>query len=321
MTKTALITGITGQDGSYLADLLLEKGYRVVGLVSQQHGIGETNIKAIAKRLVLEPGDLLDQTSLESIILKHQPNEIYNLAAISFIPASWDKPSLSFNINTLGLTRILEIVKNKLPRARVFQASSAKIFGRPDKKLVDEQTPIKPIDPYAISKAASYFMIQAFREKFDLFACSAIMFNHESPRRGVEFVTRKITRGAVEISLGLKQELLLGDLESEADWGYAPDYVQAMWLMLQQDKLGDFILATGELHQVKEVCQLAFGQLGLDYEKFVKIDDKLVRPKGSQAFAGNPAKVKQKLNWQPKVKFKQLIKLMVDHDREELNHG
>ncbi|MBU0618974.1 GDP-mannose 4,6-dehydratase [Patescibacteria group bacterium] len=315
MKKTALITGITGQDGSYLAELLLKKNYQVVGLISRKHSIGNDNIKAIKAQLILEAGDLLNKASLKKIILKHQPEEIYNLAAVSFIPASWDQPSLSFNINTLGLARILELVKDHLPKTRVFQASSAKIFGRPENSLVDEQTLISPRDPYAVSKAAAHFLIQAFRVKFGLFCCSAIMFNHESPRRGLNFLTRKIIHGAVQIKQGKQKILALGNLAAQADWGYAPEYTTAMWLMLQQNQAEDFVLATGKLHSVKQVCQAAFNCLDLDYQKFVTIDKRFYR-KAEAAFAGNPAKAKQLLGWKPETDFKQLIKIMVKAEQE-----
>lgn len=314
MTRTAFITGITGQDGSYLAELLLKKGYQVVGLVSKEHGIGSKNISHLKSKLILEPGDLLDKNSLETILEKHQPQEIYNLAAISFVPASWEKPSLALNINALGLARILELVKSTLPKTRVYQASSAKMFGQPEKSLVSEADRFKPTDPYGVSKTTAHFLAQNFRNKYGLFVSCGIMFNHESPRRGPEFVTRKITQSAAKIKLGLQQRLFLGNLEAQADWGWAPDYVEAMWLMLQHQKADDFILATGQLHSVKEVCQVAFTTLGLDYQEYVKKDPKFTRKSDKKPFAGDASKAKDQLNWSPGTNFKNMIKKMVDYD-------
>ena len=230
--KTALITGITGQDGSYLAELLLAKKYRVVGLVSQEYNIGWQNVDHFKSKLVLETGDLLSQPSLEKVISHYQPQEIYNLAGLTFVPTAWEKPTLTLDINTLGVTRLLETVKKSAPTARFFQASSAKMFGEPLESPQTETTPLNPQDPYSVSKAAAHLMVKAFRDHFDLFACSAVMYNHESVRRGPEFVTRKITQGAAKIKLGLARKLALGNLQAQADWGYAPDYVQSMWLML-----------------------------------------------------------------------------------------
>lgn len=314
MTKTAFITGITGQDGSYLAEFLLTKKYQVVGLTSSKHGIGEENIANFKDRLILEPGDLLDKSSLKKIIDQYQPEEIYNLAGISFVPTGWEKPSLTFDINCLGLARILEVIREDYPKAKLFQASSAKMFGQSDQAKIDEQTPLKPQDIYATSKAAGHFLVDNFRNHFKLFVCSGMMFNHESERRGVEFVTRKISHGAAQIKLGLAKSLALGNLDTQTDWGYAPDYVQAMWLMLQQDQPDDFILATGELHSIREVCQIAFEYLQLDYQKFVKIDKRFYRSDPGQPVVGNPAKARQVLNWQPKTDFKQMILKMVDYD-------
>jgi len=312
--KTAFITGITGQDGSFLAQFLLAKNYQVVGLISRKHGIGEDNIKGFKDQLVLEPGDLLDKSSLERIINQYQPDEIYNLAGISFVPTGWEKPALTFNVNCLGLARILETVRDDYPRARVFQASSAKMFGHPDKKMVNEKTGLKPEDIYATSKTAAHFLVKNFRKKFKLFCCSGIMFNHESERRGLEFVTRKVTHGAAKIKLGLADDLALGNLDTQVDWGYAPDYVEAMWLMLQEKEADDFILAAGELHSLKEVCQIAFSYLDLDYEKFVRINKQFYQKNPRPGLKGDASKAKKKLGWQPRTKFKEMIEKMVEYD-------
>jgi len=314
MRKTAFITGITGQDGSFLAEFLLNKDYQVVGLVSDKHGIGEGNIANFKDRLILEPGDLLDKSSLKKIIDQYQPQEIYNLAGISFVPTGWEKPELTFNVNCLGLARILEIIRKDYPQTKLFQASSAKMFGNPDLDIANEETPLQPKDIYATSKTAAHFLINNFRNHFQLFVCSAIMFNHESERRGIEFVTRKITHGAAQIKLDLTNQLALGNLDSQADWGYAPDYIKAMWLMLQQDQPEDFVLATGELHSIREVCQIAFEALDLDYKKFVKIDKRFYKKDPGRSLTGNSAKAKKVLNWQPKTDFKQMITKMVDYD-------
>ena len=312
--KTAFIAGITGQDGSYLAELLLEKKYQVVGLVSSKHDIGFQNIKHFKHQLTLETGDLLDKNSLEKIIKKHSPSEIYNLAGLTFVPASWKNPSLTIDINTLGLSRIIEVVRDSLPTARIYQATSAKIFGTPEITPQTETTPPNPVDPYGVSKTAAHQLVSTMRKQFNLFAVSGILYNHESERRGIEFVTRKITHTAVKIKLGLETELILGNLEATQDWGYAPDYVKAMWLMLQNDKPIDYIIASGELHSVKDVCQTAFTHLGLDYQDYVKIDKKFFRKTESQLIIGNPAKAKKELGWQPEFSFKDMIIKMVEND-------
>lgn len=300
--KTALITGITGQDGSYLAELLLGKNYRVIGLVSQKYNIGWQNVEQIKHKLIIEDGDLLDQKSLETVIIKHKPDEIYNLAGLTFVPASWDQPGLTLDINLLGVARLLEIIKARSSKSRFYQASSAKII-----------TDLK--DPYSISKSAAHLLVKAFREHFNLFACSGIMYNHESVRRGPEFVTRKITLGAAKIKLGLEKALTLGNLDAKADWGYAPDYVEAMWLILQQGQPEDFVIATGQLHSVRDICQTAFSHLRLNYQDFVTIDRALVRPAESgSAGPGDAAQARQILGWRPKTSFDEMIIKMVDHD-------
>ena len=315
--KTALITGITGQDGSYLSELLLEKGYKVVGLVSKKYNIGWQNVGHIKDKLILEQGDLLDQQSLNRILKKHQPKEIYNLGGLTFVPGSWKQPTLTIDINTLGVARILESIVKNYPKTRFYQASTAKIFGNPQEIPQTESTLIKPLDPYSISKAAAHFLTQAYRREFNVFAVSGILYNHESPRRGPEFVTKKITTGAARIKLGLEKQLKLGNLEAKQDWGYAPDYVEAMWLMLQQEKPDDYIIATGKLHSVKDICQIAFGRLDLNYQDFVTIDQRFLRKTEAKALTGNPSKAKRRLKWQPKTSFKGMITKMVEHDLKE----
>jgi GDPmannose 4,6-dehydratase len=319
--KTALITGITGQDGSYLSQFLLEKGYKVVGMVSDTNDIGDQNILDIKDRLILETGDLLDKKSLEIIIKKYLPDEIYNLAGISFIPTSWDKPALTYDVNALGPMRILEIIRDSSPNTHFFQATSAKIFGSSENQVQDEKTPYNPEDPYGVSKLAAHLAVKLFRSHFNLFLCSGILFNHESEKRGPEFVTRKITQGVAKIKLNLEQKLPLGNLDSQVDWGYAPDYVEAIWLMLQQDKPNDYILATGQLHSVREVCEIAFSYLGLEYQNFVTMDEKFYRPQPAKAYSGNPKKARSLLGWQPKTNFKQMIEKMVDYDLSLLNNN
>ncbi len=318
--KTAFITGITGQDGSYLAEFLLKKNYKIVGLVSKKHGIGEENIRAVKAKLVLEKGDLLDKASLEKIFRKHKPQEVYNLAALSFIPACWQKPALAFDINALGVLRLLTIIKEGYPKVRFFQASSSKIFGKPKTCPQDEETKIDPIDPYGISKAAAHFLTQSFRKNFSLFAVSGISYNHESLRRGEDFVTRKISLAAVKIKLGLVQKLRLGNLNAKEDWGWAPDYVRAMWLMLQQKKPDDYIIATGNLHSVREICQIAFGYLGLDYKKYTVRDKMFFRKQAEVKLCGAANKAKKKLGWQPTVSFKGMIKKMVEEDVKKIKN-
>ena len=322
-TKSALITGITGQDGSYLAELLLSKGYKVIGMISSVNDIGLQNILDIKDQLITEEGDLLDQKSIANLIKKYQPNEIYNLGGITFIPKSWQNPSLTYNVNTLGLARILEAVRDFSPKTKVFQATSSRIFGNQGKKVADnliiqsENTPFEPLDPYAVSKLAAHYLTKQFVEHFDIFACSGILYNHESEKRGPEFVTRKIIQGAVKIKLGTENKLFLGNLDAKADWGYAPDYVQAMWQMLQLKTPENFILATGEVHSVRDICKIAFDKLDLDYQKYVEIDPKFYR-KSELANYGDSRKAVEKLAWKRSVSFKQMIEKMVDYDLELL---
>jgi len=314
MKKTAFITGITGQDGSYLAEFLLEEGYKVVGLVSRKNDIGDDNITSFKDKLVLEAGDLLDKASLKKIIKKHQPDEIYNLGGITFVPLSWEKPILVHDVNTQGPLRILEIIRDDWPKAKFYQATSAKIFGNPLEAPQTEKTPVNPLDPYSVSKACAHFLTQVFRNQFNLFACSGILYNHESERRGPEFVTRKITQTAVKIKLGLEKKLVLGNLQAKQDWGYAPDYVEAMWLILNCKKADDYLIATGKLHTVEDVCKEAFSVLGLDYRKHIKVDKKLFRKVEAKALVGDASYAKKVLGWKPKTSFKEMIKKMVKHD-------
>ena len=306
--KKALITGITGQDGSYLAEFLLAKKYQIIGLISQKYNIGWQNVAHIKDKLTIEDGDLLDKDSLDRVIKQYRPEEIYNLAGLTFIPASWDQPTLTLDINTLGVSRLLEAIKTFSPQTRLFQASSAKMLGEPQ-------------DPYSISKSAAHLLVKAFRDHFQLFVCSGIMYNHESVRRGPEFVTRKITLGAAKIKLGLEKQLALGNLDARQDWGYAPDYVEAMWLMLQQDTPDDYTIASGELHSVRNICDIAFSHLNLNYQDFVTMDQVFFRPAESNPPVGDATKAKQALGWQPRTSFKDMIITMVDHDLKELSHG
>jgi GDPmannose 4,6-dehydratase len=299
----------------------LSKKYKVVGLISPKHNIGYENIQSFKNKLILETGDLLDKKSLHTIILKHKPEEIYNLGGLTFGPASWDKPMLTLDINTFGLIRILGLIKEHLPKTKLYQATSAKIFGQPVQSPQTETTPVNPFNPYGISKACSHFLVQNYRHQYDLFAVSGILFNHESERRGPEFVTRKITLAAAKIKLGLAKEISLGNLDAQQDWGYAPDYVQAMWLMLQQPKPDDYIIATGQLHSVRDVCQVAFSHLNLNYEQFVKIDKRFFRKIEAKAPVGDASKAKKILGWQPQVSFKDMIIKMTDHDLNMLKKG
>jgi GDPmannose 4,6-dehydratase len=318
--KTAFITGITGQDGSYLAELLLSKGYRVVGLVSPHNNpIGEANILRFKDQLILEEGDLLDGASLNRILATHRPDEIYNLAAIAFPPQGWERPSLTFDINVLGVSRLIEgMFVSKLSATRFYQASSGSIYGQSASSSVTETTPMAPLDLYGIAKLAAHQLVGAMRREKGIFAVSGILFNHESERRGEQFVTRKITLGAARIKLGLAKDVLLGDLDAERDWGYAPDYVEAMWLMLQQDKPADFVIATGQAHRVRDVCEIAFKTLGLKYQDYVKTDPAFVRKTDVRAMVGDATQAKNVLGWQPKTSFETMIQRMVEHDSKSL---
>ncbi len=321
MAKKALITGITGQDGSYMADLLLEKGYKVYGLIRHSSHEPTDRIHHILNRVTLLNGDLTDQSSLDEAVRVSDPDEIYNLAAQSFVPVSWEQPILTGDVTGLGLTRILEAVRRVKPTARFYQASSSEMFGKVQEVPQTEKTPFYPRSPYGVSKVYGHYMTINYRESYNLFACSGICFNHESPRRGLEFVTRKITYYAAKIKLGLEKELPLGNLDAERDWGFAGDYVEAMWKMLQADKADDFIIATGETHSVREFVQIAFEALELDYKKYVRVDPQLFRPAEVDQLLGSPAKIKKALRWEPKVSFKELVKMMVESDFKLLKSG
>src|SRR6187399_2874199 len=318
MSKRALITGITGQDGSYLAELLLEKGYDVYGLTRRLSATNYWRIEHLQDRLTLIPGDLLDQLSLIRVLERVQPEEFYNLAAMSFVPASWDQPMLTGEFNSQGVTRVLEAVRVVNPKIKIYQASSSEMFGKVRQVPQVETTPFYPRSPYGVSKVFAHYITVNYRESYGLFAVSGILFNHESPRRGLEFVTRKVTDSVARIKLGLTDSLSLGNLDAQRDWGFAGDYVRAMWLMLQQPTADDYVIATGVSHSVRELVTIAFNRVGLDWEKHVRIDPKFLRPAEVDHLIGNPAKAKRVLGWEPKVDFKQLIEMMVDADMERV---
>jgi GDPmannose 4,6-dehydratase len=314
MTRTALITGITGQDGSYLAELLIEKGYRVVGMTRRSSTDSCERIEHLRSHLELVQGDLLDQASLSTAIRTIKPDEVYNLAAQSFVPTSWNQPVLTGEFTGLGVTRMLEAVRQTDPSIRFYQASSSEMFGKVREVPQTEQTPFHPRSPYGVAKAYGHFLTVNYRESFGIYAVSGILFNHESPRRGLEFVSRKVTDGAARIKLGLARELRMGNLDAQRDWGFAGDYVRAMWLMLQQPEPADYVVATGVAHSVRELCQIAFERLGLDYERYVVTDPELYRPAEVDHLLGNATLAESKLGWTPQVDFHSLITMMVDSD-------
>jgi len=312
--KKALITGITGQDGSYLAEFLLLKGYEVYGMVRRSSTINYERISHIQDRLKLMPGDLLDQNSLIEALKISEPDEVYNLGAQSFVPTSWNQPVLTGEFTALGVTRMLEAIRTVNPKIRFYQASSSEMFGKIQETPQNEKTPFYPRSPYGVAKVYGHWITVNYRESYGIFCCSGILFNHESPRRGLEFVSRKVTSAAAKIKLGLQKELRMGNLDAHRDWGFAGDYVEAMWLMLQQDEPEDFVIATGISHSVQHLIQAAFDHLGLDWEEYVKIDPKLLRPAEVDYLVGDAQKAKAKLGWQPKVTFEELIKMMTDSD-------
>ncbi len=314
--RTALITGVTGQDGSYLADFLLEKGYRVVGMVRRTSTINFDRIKHIQDRIEIVQGDLLDQVSLIRILQEYRPQEVYNLAAQSFVPTSFSQPVLTGEFTALGVTRLLDAIRIVDPSIRFYQASSSEMFGKVREVPQNESTPFYPRSPYGVAKVYGHWITVNYRESYHIFACSGILFNHESPRRGLEFVTHKITNGVARIKLGLDQELRLGNLEARRDWGYAPDYVRAMWLMLQQDTPDDYVIATGETHSVREFVEEAFGYVGLDWREYVVEDPRFYRPAEVDLLVGDARKARQVLGWEPSVSFQELVRLMVDADLE-----
>ena len=317
--STALITGITGQDGSYLAELLLSKGYKVIGVARRSSTVTNERIVHMLDDIIVEQGDLTDQGSLLALLEKYGPNEIYNLAAQSFVPTSWNQPALTGDVTALGVTRILEAIRFVSPKIRFYQASSSEMFGKVLEVPQKETTPFYPRSPYGVAKVYGHWITVNYRESFDLFATSGILFNHESPRRGLEFVTRKITNGVARIKLGLQKELRLGNLESRRDWGFAGDYVEAMWLMLQQDTPDNFVIGTGETHSVREFCEIAFGHVGLDYNEFVIQDERFYRPAEVDLLISDPSKAHSVLGWEPSVNFKGLVTMMVDSDMERLS--
>ncbi len=314
----ALITGITGQDGSYLADLLLEKGYEIFGMVRRASTENFERIEHIRDKLQLTHGDLLDQLSILRIIDDVRPDEVYNMAAQSFVPTSWTQPILTAEFTALGVTRILEAIREVDPKIKFYQASSSEMFGKVAEVPQTEKTPFYPRSPYGVAKVYGHFITVNYRESYNIFAVSGILFNHESPRRGLEFVTRKITDGAARVKLGLADKLALGNLDAKRDWGYAGDYVRAMWLMLQHDTPENFVISTGESHSVREFCEIAFGRLNLDYKDYVVTDPRFVRPAEVEELLGDASLAKEKLGWEPEVTFKQMVEMMVDADMERL---
>jgi GDPmannose 4,6-dehydratase len=318
MTKRALITGITGQDGSYLAELLLEKGYQVFGLVRRTTTVNYERIRHIQDRLELLSGDLTDLTSLIGVLREAQPVEVYNLAAQSFVPASWQQPVLTGDVTALGVTRMLDAIRAINPAIRFYQASSSEMFGKVQAVPQTETTPFYPRSPYGVAKVYGHWITVNYRESYNLHATSGILFNHESPRRGYEFVTRKVSRSAAMIKLGLAHEMRIGNLDAQRDWGYAGDYVRAMWMMLQQDTPDDYVVATGETHTVQRLCELAFACVGLDWQAHTVQDARFMRPAEVDLLIGDPSKARRQLGWQPEVSFERLVEMMVRADYDQL---
>ena len=319
MAKRAIIIGITGQDGSYLAELLLDKGYEVTGVVRRLSAPNSWRIDHLLDRITLRPADLLDQLSLVRVIQDVRPHELYNLAAMSFVPASWDQPTLTGEFNAQGVTRVLEAIRQVDPGIRVYQASSSEMYGRVREVPQTELTPFHPRSPYGVSKVFGHYITVNYRESYGIFAASGILFNHESPRRGMEFVTRKVTDGVARIKLGLAGDLGLGNLDACRDWGFAGDYVRAMWLMLQQDTADDYVIATGISHSVRQLVEYAFGCVGLDWQKYVRVDPAFLRPAEVDHLIGDAGKARKVLGWEPQVTFEQLIAMMVDADLARLS--
>ena len=316
--KRAIITGVTGQDGSYLAELLLAKGYKVYGMVRRSSTENSERIEHLRDKISILQADLLDQLSIIELIEEVEPDEVYNLAAQSFVPTSWNQPTLTGEFTALGVTKMLEAIKLVNRKIKFYQASSSEMFGKVRETPQNELTPFYPRSPYGVAKVYGHFITVNYRESYDLFAVSGILFNHESPRRGLEFVTRKITDGAARVALGLAKEIRLGNLEAQRDWGFAGDYVEAMWLMLQQKKAEDYVIATGRSHTVREFARLAFERAGLDWRKYVKVDKSLYRPAEVNQLRGNSSKARKALGWKPRVSFAQLVNLMVDADLSRL---
>jgi GDPmannose 4,6-dehydratase len=319
MSRRALITGITGQDGSYLAELLLEKGYEVFGMVRRLSSPNVWRIEHMLDRLTLRPADLLDQLSLLRLIDDVRPHEVYNLAAMSFVPASWDQPMLTGEFNSQGVTRLLDAIRRVDPSIRFYQASSSEMFGKVREVPQTELTPFHPRSPYGVSKVFAHYITVNYRESYGMFAVSGMLFNHESPRRGLEFVTRKVSDGVARIKLGLAKTLPIGNLDAHRDWGFAGDYVRAMWLMLQQERADDYVIASGVSHSVRELIEIAFARVGLDWQTFVRIDPALLRPAEVDHLLGDASKARAALGWAPTVEFKALVEMMVDADLERLS--
>ena len=315
----ALITGISGQDGSYLAELLLDKGYEVFGVVRGSTSSRFPNLDAVRADVELMQGDLLDQLTLVEAITRFRPQELYNLAATSFVPASWHQPVMTAQFTAVGVTSMLEAARVVDPEIRIYQASSSEIFGAAVESPQSEGTPWRPHNPYGVAKLYGHAMVASYRDRYGLHASSGIVYNHESPRRPVEFVSRKVTRGAAAIKLGLADELALGDLDATRDWGYAGDFVEAMWLMLQQDEPGDYVIATGQSRSVRDLVNTAFAHVGLNAEDHVRVDPELVRPREAVTLVGDPAKAREQLGWEPRTSFEELVALMVDSDLEQLS--
>lgn len=315
---TALITGITGQDGSYLAEFLLSKGYQVIGMVRRSSTVTFERIQHIQDDITIIQGDLHDQSSLVDVMERYHPDEVYNLAAQSFVPTSWSQPVLTGEVTALGVTRILEAIRLVNPKTRFYQASSSEMFGKVHEVPQNEKTPFYPRSPYGVAKVYGHWITVNYRESYNLFAVSGILFNHESPRRGLEFVTRKITYGAARIKLGLTKELRLGNLEARRDWGFAGDYVQAMWQMLQRPEPQDYVVGTGVTHSVREFCEIAFSYLGLDYRDYVVQDERFYRPAEVDLLVADSRKARRELGWEPRVGFEELIHMMVDADMKRL---
>jgi len=315
---TALITGITGQDGSYLAELLLKKGYRVIGVARRSSTVSTERIKHILDDITVVQGDLQDQGTLLSLLEEFSPTEVYNLAAQSFVPTSWNQPALTGDVTALGVTRLLEAIRFVNPKIRFYQASSSEMFGKVLEVPQREETPFYPRSPYGVAKVYGHWITVNYRESFNMFATSGILFNHESPRRGLEFVTRKISDAVAKIKLGKAKELRLGNLEAQRDWGFAGDYVEAMWMMLQQDHPDNYVIGTGETHPVREFCEIAFSHVGLDYKEFVVQDEKFYRPAEVELLISDPSKARNQLKWELNVSFKELVTMMVDSDLARL---
>ena len=317
--KTALITGVTGQDGSYLAELLLEQGYRVIGMTRRSSTDVHERIEHLADQIDIVSGDLLDQSSLRNIVAQVKPDEVYNLAAQSFVPTSWAQPVLTGQFTALGVTRMLEAIRSVNPEIKFYQASSSEMFGKVHETPQNERTPFYPRSPYGVAKVYGHWITINYRESFNMFAVSGILFNHESSRRGKEFVTRKISDGVARIKLGMAKELRLGNLDAQRDWGFAGDYVRAMWLMLQQENPDDFVIATGRTHAVRDFVRIAFETAGLNYEDYVVVDPRFIRPAEVDLLRGDPTKARETLGWEPKVSFEELVASMVKADIDRLN--